>query len=263
MIIDQLPEIDNVLTTDEMPIERGTTTYKTPVSKMPFVNKSGDTMTGALNIKSDSIIDGTAIQPSQSPSWGVNEIFRDSANNQIGIIHPLFRSNGQQAMSFRSRRANGGDAFLTIGKSANGDTFVEVDNDAAWRTALVLGNVAQDNIVSIAHGGTGASTASDALTALGAAAAANFGNTSEYKQILNNGGTFPVNVPSNTAGMIIVCGGTNMFDLILYKASLNGQTVYYERLINASNISVSTAANLITVTNNNASVLARGLAIKF
>ena len=34
MIIDQLPEISTVQDTDEIPIERGTTTYKTPLSKI-------------------------------------------------------------------------------------------------------------------------------------------------------------------------------------------------------------------------------------
>ena len=34
MIIDQLPEISTVQDTDEIPIERGTTTYKSPLSKI-------------------------------------------------------------------------------------------------------------------------------------------------------------------------------------------------------------------------------------
>ena len=34
MIIDQLPEISTVQDTDEIPIERGTATYKTPLSKL-------------------------------------------------------------------------------------------------------------------------------------------------------------------------------------------------------------------------------------
>ena len=58
MIIDQLPEISSVQTTDELPIERGTTTYKTPVSKLG----SGVVSTVLSEISSNAtpLMDGTA-----------------------------------------------------------------------------------------------------------------------------------------------------------------------------------------------------------
>ena len=46
MIIDQLPEISSVQTTDEMPVERGQTTYKTPISKICAAILASPTLTG-------------------------------------------------------------------------------------------------------------------------------------------------------------------------------------------------------------------------
>ena len=46
MIIDQLPEISSVQTTDELPIERGQTTYKTPVSKIGTAIFASPALTG-------------------------------------------------------------------------------------------------------------------------------------------------------------------------------------------------------------------------
>lgn len=46
MIIDQLPEIGSVQSTDEMPVERGQTTYKTPISKICTAIFASPTLTG-------------------------------------------------------------------------------------------------------------------------------------------------------------------------------------------------------------------------
>ena len=54
MIIDQLPEISSVQDTDELPIERGTTTYKTPLSKI------WDRLAAAFASSSTPNMDGTA-----------------------------------------------------------------------------------------------------------------------------------------------------------------------------------------------------------
>ena len=54
MIIDQLPTISSVSDTDELPIESGTTTYKTPLSKI------WDRLKAAFASNSTPIMDGTA-----------------------------------------------------------------------------------------------------------------------------------------------------------------------------------------------------------
>ena len=54
MIIDQLPEISSVQDTDEIPVERGTTTYKSPLSKL------WTRALAALKATTAPVMDGTA-----------------------------------------------------------------------------------------------------------------------------------------------------------------------------------------------------------
>lgn len=60
MIIDQLPEISTIEATDELPIERGTTSYKTPISKISAKLQSDFAATSSPNK------DGTASAGSAS-----------------------------------------------------------------------------------------------------------------------------------------------------------------------------------------------------
>ena len=96
------------------------------------------------------------------------------------------------------------------------------------------------------------------------AAASDFGNTSKYIS-MNPNTSYPVDVPNNNAGLAIVTGGnTDMFDIILYKAAVNGQTVSMIRLLNASQIEVTTSPNNITFKNaTTTSSMGRALVIKF
>lgn len=158
MIIDQLPEMSSVQGTDEIPIERGQTTYKIKVNGLEKVSKGGDTMTGTLlvgrntnngagvNIRSESIADGTVVS---AQNWGTTLQFSDSTPRSIGIVHPVFRTDGKQGLSLRSIRAiSGSDIYnsLELGTDSSGNAYVVLNNPAAWLEALGLSTITEQRL---------------------------------------------------------------------------------------------------------------------
>ena len=125
------------------------------------VSKSGDTMTGVLEvdnstkIKSIQITDGTVVSAS---SWGNTLQFLDSNGSIIGLVHPAFWTNGIQAISLTTRRKVSGssvDNSLDIGIKTDGTKYVQVTDAAPWLTALGLTTTATTTTSSIITPGSG------------------------------------------------------------------------------------------------------------
>ena len=105
------------------------------------VDKSGDTMTGALTVsganiwaQSNNITDGTAVN-----TVGTGLRSSDSNGDVVGYARPYFYDDGKQAMELASRRKIDGansEAYIRIGEDASGDEFVEVSDANAWKAAL-------------------------------------------------------------------------------------------------------------------------------
>lgn len=190
MIIDQLPSLNNTTNTDELPIERGTNTYKitfqnlfstinsalsTAITDLQTliadkVSKSGDTMTGTLtvqggnlNVKSPELTDGTRVS---ALSWGRFFNFLDSLGAQIGILAPVFKTDGTQGIMLRIRRKINGtntDNSVELDIDESGNRLVSLTHPLAWRSALGLGTSGALPI-TIAQGGTGQTAVSTETT---------------------------------------------------------------------------------------------------
>lgn len=132
------------------------TEWETDTSK---VSKTGDTMTGALRIRSSNIQDGT-----QSEVYGSGELALHDANGvRFGYFLPM-AINGAQGIQFSSVRTlldennEPYDAYhgLSLYIDANGGRSVYVSDAEAWLDALGLGTPTHISTISqVATAATG------------------------------------------------------------------------------------------------------------
>lgn len=177
MIIDQLPTVSlPVQNTDELPIERGTQTYKVSVGDS-FVKKSGDVMSGRLAVANNQpyvVIKNTEADTARATDTENREgnlYFYDQNDKLMGFVQTIFTTAGQQRLYLAARRqVNGVNAqnLMNLAVNADGSQQVTVSSPQAWRSALGLGSSGAFPL-TVAQGGTGAITAAAALTNLGAA----------------------------------------------------------------------------------------------
>lgn len=172
MIIDQLPEISNTQDTDEIPIERGTTTYKTKVSTFfqglrdaitnglaLKVAKAGDTMTGYLTINQNTpglYLKSASREDGVAPSSTGNSIgyrLRDKNNANIAVVTDFWGSDGRQGLWLSGWR-NGVNNSIHLLVNSSGQRVVSLGAPEAWRSALGLGTSGELPI-TIGQGGTG------------------------------------------------------------------------------------------------------------
>ncbi len=138
MIIDQLSLTSSDNLTDEVPVEQGQLTFKTTWQKVlnlfknALVQKSGDTMTGALTVKDNiglqtsSFTDGTQVSTTAN---GKYLDLLDSNSYRIGYLTPRFYSDGAQGIRLGARRnINGSDQYAAIdlGINSDGTRFVSL-----------------------------------------------------------------------------------------------------------------------------------------
>lgn len=89
MIIDQLPEISTVQETDEIPVERGTTTYKSTLQKLPYPVTSVNNKTGAVSL---AAADVGALPSDYAPSFGTRRgISLPFTTTESGFLDVLLR----------------------------------------------------------------------------------------------------------------------------------------------------------------------------
>lgn len=126
----------------------GSTSAADALTALGAVAKGGDTMTGHLVMdgrevqpKSANLTDGTAATANGSGAVD----FTDSANGIIGLIRPMFNSDGQWLTIFPRRAISGSGKTneLRLGVDSNGAALVAfagtaTGQQAAWLSALGL-----------------------------------------------------------------------------------------------------------------------------
>lgn len=145
------------------------------------VSKTGDTMTGTLQVK-DTRFDTSDTNPPSSGLYFVGLGMYDANNKYMGYFQAVRNTNGKNYLQIAARR---------IVNSANKDASLVLYVDAAGNTSCSLPKVTsgtwEGSAIDIAHGGTGATSAAAALTALGAAPASHSHDAGDI-----NSGTLPI-----------------------------------------------------------------------
>ena len=124
----------------------------TKTELIPYVKKSGDTMSGTLNINNtsaQSVLNirsynlNNDITPSDD-TWGGYLRYSDNANNTIGYIQTSKTNTGLQRLSITSQKGSRHN-YLRLETDGTNDNVV-VSNAAAWRTGIGAVNIAGDTM---------------------------------------------------------------------------------------------------------------------
>ncbi len=117
------------------------------VSLLDKVSKSGDTMTGELEVlgaqihpRSTNVTSGTTVASNANGNSDIR--FKDSADNTIAYVTPRFETDGTQKLRIATTRDVNGSTISSVvdlGIDSNGVRSVYLGSSAsAWRTALGL-----------------------------------------------------------------------------------------------------------------------------
>lgn len=250
MLIDQLPEITDANDADEMPIEQGTTTRKIKILNLlkNCLKLTGGTLTGNLIVNKTSpgfearisnLEDGIA------PSSATNQFgfrIRDKNNSNIALFTDRWNASGAQGAWMAGYRLGVANSlYLQI--DSDGNPIVSLTSPAAWRSALGLGTNGVLPI-TIAQGGTGATTAATAKANLGLDRL----NAIQYSGA--NGATVNIPLNSSESGFIVCSGAANSArELIWFNCTSTG-TASVTRLRNVSDgLTVTASTNKIAIAN--------------
>lgn len=125
-----------------------------------YVLKAGDTMTGALTVKSNVILDSTTQAIGTRPQSSIADRyvrFRDKNGLQLAALQDVFMNNGDVGFELVSSRTNNDtyySNFLRMIVDENGNAGVYVNVPQSWRSALGLGTNGAFPL-TIAQGGSG------------------------------------------------------------------------------------------------------------
>lgn len=115
--------------------------YNPSTANINAVAKTGDTMTGTLNLRSDNITSGTA---PAAATYGRAVDFRDRASTLLGTVQPYQTTADEILMQMYARKYINGNAVsnaLVLGVAANGTRRVLISEHTQWLNALnALGN---------------------------------------------------------------------------------------------------------------------------
>lgn len=130
------------------------------------VSKSGDTMTGGLVMDNSNVsIRDPVIRLGTRPAsnhWTMQFRILDSIGEAIAWIRAVAGANGQTGIQLYGRNivsGTGKNNYLGLYMSDAGAATVEMNQPAAWRKALGLGNTSGVLPITAAQGGTGVTTA--------------------------------------------------------------------------------------------------------
>ena len=134
-------------------------------SALNALNKSGDTMTGALTMNGADInLRSTENTIGTVPATSVSDkrvYFRDKLNTIFGKLQSIFLNDGRIGIQFGAQRTVNESLVennLSLYVDASGSRFVALSVPQAWRGALGLGT--NGNLpITAAQGGTGVATA--------------------------------------------------------------------------------------------------------
>ena len=101
-----------------------------------YVKKSGDTMTGSINIKEENI---NSESTSAVDIYGDGLYINDVNNKPMGKVRVISLSSGYDGIEFSATKNINGTEYnnsirLLIDKSGN--NLVEISDPTAWKTAL-------------------------------------------------------------------------------------------------------------------------------
>lgn len=99
------------------------------------VAKTGDTMTGQLNVKTN--FNAHTTHPADGQFTPIN--FSDSTDNVIGILRENYTAAGRYYLQIASRDDSSGSVLfnsLYLGFDENGNRTVALDEPALWRNAM-------------------------------------------------------------------------------------------------------------------------------
>lgn len=143
MLIDQLPELNSLNDTDEVPVERGTSTYKAKITAFigRFVKKTGDTISGSLDFTS-------TLNPIETPpsSNQFKSIFmvRDADGDELGGVRYRHFSSGsmgaclETAIYYPDAPTSPVFNYLRLFLNHNKEATVSLSHPDAWLKALNL-----------------------------------------------------------------------------------------------------------------------------
>lgn len=130
------------------------------------VSKSGDTMTGGLVMDNSNVsIRDPVIRLGTRPAanhWTMQFRILDSIGEAIAWIRAVAGANGLTGIQLYGRNIASGTGktnYLGLYMSDTGAATVDINQPAAWRKALGLGNTSGALPITVAQGGTGAATA--------------------------------------------------------------------------------------------------------
>lgn len=116
-------------------------------SAIPAVNKTGDTMTGALTVRATNIPAGTP----ETDTYTRVFVGEDAAGNDMGYFQLGSTTSGVKGLTFEAEREiNGSSVYNGVHLSidANGGCGVYLSQLAAWKSALGIGGTSADTTLS-------------------------------------------------------------------------------------------------------------------
>lgn len=227
--------------TDEIPIERGQTTYKTKVDGLNKVSKAGDTMTGNLILKG-TYGDG---EIGQGDNLGTRLNYQDKNGTVIGRITTNVLNSGTQGVQIQSTRSGVNHRF-GIYIDSSGNRLIDVSSADPWRKALGIGQADGSLPLTIAQGGTGADNAASALSNLGIPFGCDRTN-------ITTGNSNAYQLPNSQRGVAFISGsasGNASKDIVIYNTTSGGNLTFVQ-LRSPSGITVTGTSNppVLTVAN--------------
>lgn len=215
------------------------------------VSKSGDTMTDNLLLQNNSSnvavrIYGYEAEVGTASAKQTGPVtFLDKNGTAVGQVYGGVDGSGNPHLALYGRRVvNGSTVYNTLQLTvdSNGNRIVTITAPQAWRSALGLGTSGALPI-TIAQGGTGATTAAGAVANLG------FGSIQMEQVSSANGTTFNITLGSSKAGFLITTGsGANARELTWWNCTSAGN-VSFTRLRNTSNLTITNGTNKLTIKN--------------
>ena len=180
-----IPELNaSKITTGTLPINRGgtgATTADDAIANLGAVAKSGDTMTGPLTVQRNNGVPTyvskladygyLANLPTDGSKWFDSQNVQDKNGKRISLIRNTVTAEGKVQTQIGALRNNSDDTTtwntVTLGIDAAKNLSVSFNSSAAWRKGLGLGQSDGSLPLTIAQGGTNATTADNAIANLG------------------------------------------------------------------------------------------------
>ena len=168
MLIDGLPSLNTAASGDEIPIERGTATYKISYSDLfKDINVTGGiTASGTLHTGNGTYVD-SGFDYSETITEARSKVLAAILDLNLvnrGQVYCLQNPSGSYATMLQARDGQGTQCYIGAAIDQNGSPAYYISDNAAFRSALNLSNV-NNSLVLTATTGSGLYTQLNALPA--------------------------------------------------------------------------------------------------